>query len=388
MATIFETGDSDFFDTPGQSMTVGDTFQGTSDLNDTNDTVFVPLTAGQVYSVSLNGISADLGAFTLFFDDFGGTIARVSEFGTSFGSSNPVKDLVISKEGFSFNFVAPQTANYAFGQLRSDWDAGAVTYQLTVEDFVPVVATSSNDNLYGSDIGETIDLGDGDDRFVAGSGADSIVGGSGNDRLLGHEGNDTLRGGGQDDHLSGGAGDDVLNGGSGRDKLRGGDDNDLLRGHSGNDHLNGNNGNDTLYGGDNNDRLHGGAGDDTLNGEAGNDKLYGGSDNDLLIGESGKDLMFGGAGADTLEGGLGRDRLEGNAGADVFVFGTDMQRDVIVDFEDGVDKLDFSGHGFSDLSDLTFVQFGNDARIFVDSANFVVLRDTDVGVLDVNDFIL
>jgi len=94
-------------------------------------------------------------------------------------------------------------------------------------------------------------------------------------------------------------------------------------------------------------RLEGGKGDDTLSGGGGHDTLIGGAGNDLLRGGAGDDRLRGGNGDDTLEGGAGADVLVGGAGRDVFVY-TSIQhsgvapalRDLIVDFERGLDKID------------------------------------------------
>jgi Ca2+-binding RTX toxin-like protein len=82
----------------------------------------------------------------------------------------------------------------------------------------------------------------------------------------------------------------------------------------------------------------------TLNGDAGND---------VLRGENGNDVLFGGAGSDTLIGGIGVDTLTGGTEADTFVFeslnnmGIATRRDVITDFQTGVDKIDMYGLGIT-----------------------------------------
>jgi Ca2+-binding RTX toxin-like protein len=69
--------------------------------------------------------------------------------------------------------------------------------------------------------------------------------------------------------------------------------------------------------------------------------LDGGDGNDLLEGGSGADLMIGGTGADTFR------YVNLN---DSFIFNGQFQ-DVILDFEHGVDKLDFQEAGIQ-LADL------------------------------------
>ena len=85
-----------------------------------------------------------------------------------------------------------------------------------------------------------------------------------------------------------------------------------------------------MYGGDGNDSIAGEDGDDTLKGGAGKDQLYG---------EAGADTFKGGAGADTLTAGAQVGEI------DTFIYTaltdsgvTAATRDVIYDFEVGVDK--------------------------------------------------
>ncbi|WP_270937182.1 calcium-binding protein, partial [Falsiroseomonas oryzae] len=81
--------------------------------------------------------------------------------------------------------------------------------------------------------------------------------------------------------------------------------------------------------------------------EALDDLLRGQGGDDLLLGGAGGDRLFGDEGADTVIGGYGRDVLFGGEGADVFRYlaaadSTRAARDLIRDFEVGVDALDFS----------------------------------------------
>lgn len=126
-------------------------------------------------------------------------------------------------------------------------------------------------------------------------------------------------------------GADVIIGTAGPDKLSGG---------AGDDHLRGRGGNDTLHGDDGNDTLSGGSGNDKLSGDSGNDTLSGGS---------GDDIVQGGTGDDVIVGGLGADQLTGGEGADSFKFNwadesgaTANTSDHILDFEQGVDKIDLA----------------------------------------------
>jgi len=139
---------------------------------------------------------------------------------------------------------------------------------------------------------------------------------------------------------------------------------DLIFGEEGNDVLLGEAGNDTIYGGSGSDRLLGGLGEDRLEGDVGADTLDGGSGNDTLLGGSGNDVLFGGGGNDFLEGGDGADLLMGGGGSDTLIGGigpdtfgirlgwgstTQNRADLIVDFQDGRDRILLGGIGFNGL---------------------------------------
>lgn len=235
-----------------------------------------------------------------------------------------------------------------------------------------MLGSSGKDTLYGGDGNDTLYGGSGDDELYGDAGDDWIFGdagndlmygGSGHDKLYGGEGSDTLYGGDGNDSMAGNAGNDYLYGGAGNDKILGGGGNDSLYGGDGDDKLYGGSGNDALYGGTGNDVLWGGTGNDTLYGDEGNDTLYGGVGKDVLYGGDGNDSLFGDAWMDTLYGGAGNDRLYGGdgddvlyagsgnntlyggAGSDTFVFSDWLRgdRNVIIDFEHGVDKIRIDG---------------------------------------------
>jgi Ca2+-binding RTX toxin-like protein len=129
----------------------------------------------------------------------------------------------------------------------------------------------------------------------------------------------------------------------------------------------------------NDDIIRGTAGNDGILGLAGDDRLFGLAGDDVLVGGGDNDRLFGGAGNDSLDGGGGvepselRDLMAGGAGADIFTFaGPEAlgqvfydsgvgkgNRDRIVDFEAGVDRISLS---FID-ADVT-TEF-NDAFVFV-----------------------
>jgi Ca2+-binding RTX toxin-like protein len=89
--------------------------------------------------------------------------------------------------------------------------------------------------------------------------------------------------------------------------------------------------------------------DNILRGLGGADTLNGGGGSDILRGGRSADKLFGGAGDNILIGGAGKDKLNGGTGSDPFVFNraphspNSSDRDVIQDFELGIDRIDLSG---------------------------------------------
>ena len=215
--------------------------------------------------------------------------------------------------------------------------------------------------VHGTNRGDVLRGGPGDDLIDAGNGGDHVNAGDGNDTVLGGNGDDTL---------IGGRGNDVLMGDNGDDFLVGGKGNDLLQGDNGNDTLRGGLGDDTLLGGNGNDVLMGGKGNDVLMGENGNDTLNGGLGNDRL---------FGGDGRDTLRGGAGDDVLFGGKGPDTFVFGPNFGKDVVADFAKE-DVVEFQNSAFHDFHDIVAAahQVGADTVITVDAQDTVTLANVSV----------
>lgn len=203
--------------------------------------------------------------------------------------------------------------------------------------------------------------------------------------------------------IDGGAGDDVIVGTNGDDEFYGGTNNDVLRGNAGED---------VFYGGTGEDVLAGGVGDDVLYGGDDLDRLFGNDGEDILFGGAGDDIMRGDEGLDILYGGAGSDKLFGGAGADQFIYteltespDTNTGRDIIRDFEQGIDLI-----GISQLSNPAFSFIGSagfsgtgpevravataagDSNVYLD-ANGDGIADmrilvSDVSTLTADDFIL
>ena len=287
--------------------------------------------------------------------------------------------------------------------------------------------TGSNfaDTIYGDNQSNTLKGLAGDDYLAGLGGNDYLYGGEGYDTLYGGTGNDKLYGGADDDTLHGNSGDNKLYGGSGEDKLYGGSDNDNLYGGSGSDLLRGGSGDNNLYGGSGDDELVGGFGDNYLDGGSGVDLAYyryaqqsvildledgqatsgshtdtivnienviGSYYDDILTGDDGDNVINGSHGDDLIRGDDGDDTLTGGAGADTFEFHhstSDVDQDVITDFEIGVDKIDLDNTRFDSWDDVQdhWQQVGNDAVIYTTNDTTVTLEDVSIFDLSEDDFI-
>ena len=208
-------------------------------------------------------------------------------------------------------------------------DGKPATVQLELDQ----VPTAGNDVIVGTEEGESINGGGGNDTICAVGGNDRLFGGNGNDRLFGGDGNDVLYGeAGNDlvhgstgnDALSGGAGADAIYGGGGGDKMYGGADFDTLSYTSATAGVRAaidnvaNDGNaDDGHADDirtDVERVVGSRYADILLGSAGANHLYGQGGNDLLNGYGGNDYLNGGTHADRLYGGSGNDGLNAKDG--------------------------------------------------------------------------
>lgn len=158
------------------------------------------------------------------------------------------------------------------------------------------------------------------------------------------------------------------------------------------------------------------SGNDTIRLSGGNDMFCGFGGNDILNGGGGDDFLAGDTGMDRLYGGLGVDMLHGGSGSDYFIFGLAVEsgtvaanRDTILDFRRGVDKIHLSGiDANTKLSgDQTFafhaanVKHANDIWYVKSGADVIVYGDTNglpgaefsilvknVPMLSASDFIL
>ena len=196
---------------------------------------------------------------------------------------------------------------------------------------------SHNENHIGSDIGNAILAGDGDDTVSAGRGNDTVGDSDGGNGF---------------DH-----GDDLIYGNEGDDLLVDQSGNNVIYGNQGVDQIVSGVGADTIFGGQNggeptidargNFRMQDGT--ETIIGGAGDDLIYGNFGSDIVfssslqneIGIDDDDTIFGGQGDDTLSGGVDGDDLWGQRGNDVLVGG------------DGSDRFFLNGGGLDRILDFT-----------------------------------
>ena len=122
----------------------------------------------------------------------------------------------------------------------------------------------------------------------------------------------------------------------------------------------------------------------TLTGTGTDDILYGGDGANTILGNGGDDILIDGAGSDVMTGGSGRD---------IFVLTPDGAADTIMDFQLGVDRLDFSAYGLIySINDLTVTSTGSgvilavgDETLTIHSANGMPLSAQDFTSWDLVD---
>ena len=250
-------------------------------------------------------------------------------------------------------------------------------------------ASVGNDTINGA--------GSSEDLVINGNaGNDLVIGGSGSDLLFGNIGNDSLIGGGGQDFLFGDAGADTFSGGAGDDFFYIDEAGDIVTdGGAGVDRAVITKAGITVTldsSWTNVERVDGVAGSETIDASAQTTAitLVGNAGNDALKGGTNNDVLFGNVGADTLTGGAGNDQLFGGGtdnSADIFIFADGSGIDVIRDWEDGFDQMDFSTHsGVTGLGDLTVDQSSGVSTVISFGAESITLRDF-IGVITVDDFI-
>lgn len=263
-----------------------------------------------------------------------------------------------------------------------------------------------SNTIDGTDAAEQINAGSGNDTVRAGAGDDLVYGGSGRDSIDGGAGNDIVYAGDGNDSVSGGDGDDVfrVSGSGGRcsrsegfDTYDGGAGTDVIAAVGGAVDIgvrsfSANNGIEIIdaTGATGPVRLLGDSGANRLDLSGvqivGKVEVDGGSGADTIVGTAGDDTLRGGYGNDRIDGGAGLDTLFGGHGRDVFDFNGDWGRDIVADYRDGVDKLDFAGTGATGFGDLAIAMVGNDVVITY-GGDQVVLSNTSLASVEATDFV-
>ena len=387
-------------------------------------------TAGATYTLHVSIPSATVVPLTLV----GSTLYGQDGADTLYGGAGP--DTLSGGAGDDTYVVSSQLATIveSIGGGHDTVTASAGFYLYDNVEDLNLAAGAGNIYGVGNAAANVIVGNEGQNLLIGGGGNDTISGGAGNDALFGETGDDTLNGDAGIDYLVGGSGNDTLNGGADADALYGEDGDDILIGGSDfvTDILVGGNGNDTLRGdsglGDY-DLMDGGAGNDTYWVDSGDDLTFeasnGGIDtvhadvrvtnggvylyanvenlvlegttafgvgnelDNVLTGNASNNYLLGGAGNDRLNGKAGNDVLFGEGGADTFVFQVGTGGDVIGDYQVGVDRIDLSGFGFANFSELAvnFSQVGGDGAINLGGGDFIVLHSVTMANLTAADFI-
>jgi Ca2+-binding RTX toxin-like protein len=279
--------------------------------------------------------------------DADGDRLTITNLASTSGTLTPTED-----GGWMFVRADGMLGDVSLTYTISDGSASVQqTAYFRVVEAPPIIGTVGEDNLLGTDCGETIDGRAGDDNIDARGGNDVIAGGDGDDHIIAGAGNDVVYAGAGNDVVFAGSGNDIVFGGAGNDHLYGESGDDTMMGEEGDDFMSGDSGADILMAGDGNDTVHGDADNDTLDGGAGNDDLFGGTGNDVITAGGGSDVLQGGDGNDVLSDGMGSDTVKGEAGDDHVVAATDAADDVY-DGGDGRDTLDYSTAASSVTADL------------------------------------
>jgi Ca2+-binding RTX toxin-like protein len=199
------------------------------------------------------------------------------------------------------------------------------------------IRVNSNEHftIGGTEAGETIIAGGGDDAIWGKGGDDLIEAGYGVDKVFGGEGDDIITNAGTDigeaDFLHGNEGNDVIHGGSGLSLIFGNQGNDfIVTGPDGKE----------AFAGTGNDFVLGGTGMDFLLGNEGDDWLEGGQRFDTLAGEN-SELFFNSTiiGHDVLNGGSGDTDYDAESGDDIM-----FQNDEGIQRSNGMAGFDWGIH--------------------------------------------
>ena len=109
-----------------------------------------------------------------------------------------------------------------------------------------------------------------------------------------------------------------------------------------------------------------------------NINLTGSDEKNQVIGNNGRNILSGLGGDDLISGRGGNDRLSGGDGIDTFNFVNGHGRDVITDFEQSIDRINFEHYdGVTSTEDLVMLQKGDNVLIKLLNGDQIVLLDQD-----------
>lgn len=266
-------------------------------------------------------------------------------------------------------------AQFGYDQPTTDAYIESIFAWNNLTDIVSNVDTQFADATYYIGINSAVSSSQGttyyiDHGFQGTNGSDVIMDVSGDTVANTGKGADLILLGQGTHFVDSGAGNDVVVVGNGDDVVKLGSGDDWLWANGGNDNVRAGSGNDVVLGLDGDDTLRGGRGEDDLQGGNGRDKLNGGQDNDRL------------------DGGADNDTLTGGQGEDSFIFSAGTGRDIVRDFEDGLDRLevDMASTGLSGFSDLTLTQQGNHVLVDLGNGDEVLVRNIAQADLTAADF--
>jgi len=98
--------------------------------------------------------------------------------------------------------------------------------------------------------------------------------------------------------------------------------------------------------------------------------------------------LRGGAGNDRLRGDHGDDTLIGGDGHDRFIFDLQGDTDTVKDYQDEVDRLDFTNFNLAGFDELMShaAQVGGNTVFTMAGGEVVILENVLISVLDAGDF--
>jgi Ca2+-binding RTX toxin-like protein len=284
-------------------------------------------------------------------------------------------------ESYNSSYDLQSVASALFGGSNNTIEIGALSGFLNVNNDNNTLSVTTASQ------GSEIDFWGNRNRYSGGSGTDNVNLIGSNTVLESADGDDVITLGIERGNIDTGNGDDtiyesatssVINAGSDNDTVSlAGDRNEIIAG-GGDDavaltgdylFVSGDGGNDTLTTSGDFAKLEGGDGNDVLSATGEGNRLDGGAGDDRLILSGEWNRASGGDGSDIISSGWGRDTMTGGASTDVFDFNrcsdSDVQaRDVIKDFEAGVDHIDLRG------IDASTLRTGNNAFTFIGAERF------------------